>query len=251
MFPLQVPEHVLGAVRPVLLLQVLQEDGGGCGGRRRRAGRQPASNSSFAASQASRGTPSPRYLPPPPRLGLYSWLPAATTENRTCWLLGATLLPGARSRGRASSGDWLKGFAVPARRCRPPRPLAPRAPGSARPLDPAAKDAFALPEPVAAAAEHWCAWLGRGREPTSGTASLAGASHQLWGSSSDPSCSSGSYRIGTTGGRARTPLPRFAHRGRSPAAVVGSPRKNRVEGAVFFSHRACTSFSLAQCRGNT
>lgn len=37
-FPLQVPKHILGAVGPVLLLQVLQQDPGGYGRRRHRGG---------------------------------------------------------------------------------------------------------------------------------------------------------------------------------------------------------------------
>lgn len=60
-FPLQIPEHILGAVGPVLLLQVPQEDPGGYRKRRGRGGRVPLGR-----------YPSPALLPvfPAPTAGL-------------------------------------------------------------------------------------------------------------------------------------------------------------------------------------
>lgn len=87
-FPLQVPKHILGAVGPVLLLQVPQEDPGGC--RERRQGRkslEPPHPLPSGSPQRQR----PSYLQPQLPPDLYSWpLPPPNSESRTLRLLGAT-----------------------------------------------------------------------------------------------------------------------------------------------------------------
>lgn len=88
-FPLQVPEHVLGAVGPILLLQVFQQDPGGYGKRRGSGVGGPSTDPCPPSPRSSRGQS--RYLPPRLPPGLYSWFfPPPNSESRKLQLLGAT-----------------------------------------------------------------------------------------------------------------------------------------------------------------
>lgn len=106
-FPLQVPEHVLGAVGPVLLLQVPQENAGGYRGRRqgRRHSAEP--------SPAPRPRVSPaRTAPSPPAAAsarpLLIVFPAAKLRKPEVAVARGN---GSfrRREGRASGSDWRKG----------------------------------------------------------------------------------------------------------------------------------------------
>lgn len=109
-FLLQIPEHILGAVRPVLLLQVPQEDPWGYRERRGRGGGVPL----------GRHPPSPTLLPvfPAPT----ARLPPAAASARPLFMAfpaaklrkpDVTVVRGngsfRRRKGRASRADWRKG----------------------------------------------------------------------------------------------------------------------------------------------
>lgn len=105
-FPLQVPEHILGAVGPVLLLQVPQEYPGGYRERRSRGGGS-LSRHPHPQPLSSWSPQSPRldYLRPQLLPGLYSWLfPPPNSESRTLQLLGATA-PSGDGRGTGGKGN--------------------------------------------------------------------------------------------------------------------------------------------------
>lgn len=103
--PLQVPKHILGAVGPVLLLQVLEEDPGGYGRRKHRGG-----SLSRPLTRSPPGLPVPEARVPPgaaSALPLLMAFPAAQLRKPD-----VTVAPGngffRRREGRASCGDWRK-----------------------------------------------------------------------------------------------------------------------------------------------
>lgn len=96
--PLQVPEHVLGAVGPVLVLQVPQEDPGGY----EETGQRWESLNRPLARPPPGSPPRPRSRLPPAAASarpLLMAFPAASSENRTLQLLGATAASGDEKGG--------------------------------------------------------------------------------------------------------------------------------------------------------